>query len=176
MKLGLTLFILLLLPSFSFAASYPASCPVEARTIIDAVGGCSTIDSGQYSSIYGKCCSLSTTPGSGVPSKQIQKPTPQPDSETSSGSFAILVSILILGGLVYLVIWFVRKRKKKKGPVVQVMFEKKCPYCKSVIPGDATRCSHCQANLRSWLRRHPIWTVVLTLLAVLFIIVIIPLL
>lgn len=33
---------------------------------------------------------------------------------------------------------------------------KQCPYCKEQVPGNATKCSHCQSDLRSWMRKHPI--------------------
>ena len=192
--LTFTLGLFLLVPVFSFAASYPASCPSEAQAIVDAVGGCSTISESEYGAIYEKCCSVVITPTPPPATKKRLIPTPKPvpsltllpaspepspqlASETSSSSetlsddsSVILVLILILGGLAYLVIWFVRKRKKRKGSAEQAMPEKKCPYCKSAIPGDATRCSHCQANLRNWWRRHPIWTTILVLLSLLFII------
>lgn len=185
----LTAFLSFLFPVIAFGASYPASCPVEARAIVDAVGGCSTIDPGQYSSIYEKCCSVIATPARtitpaprpsakptiepGLTSEPTPEPSPESDSEeTVSDSLAILVLILflgVLGGLIYLVIWFIRKRKKKKGSV-PAMPEKKCPYCKSVVPGDSKFCSHCQADLRNWLRRHPIWTAIIALVLLVLII------
>lgn len=33
-----------------------------------------------------------------------------------------------------------------------------CPACKSVISQNATRCRFCQADLRSWVNRHPIFS------------------
>lgn len=33
---------------------------------------------------------------------------------------------------------------------------KSCHYCKEQVPNDAIKCSHCQSDLRSWLRKHPI--------------------
>lgn len=33
---------------------------------------------------------------------------------------------------------------------------KKCDYCKSEIDSEATRCSKCQADLRGYMKRHPI--------------------
>ena len=153
-------FLSFLLSPVTFGASYPTSCPTEAQAIVDAVGGCQAISCNQYEAICAKCC---------VKSEPILEPLPQSDSETSSDSFAILVIILILGGLAYLMIWFVRKRKKGEN-LAPNMLEKKCPYCKGVIPGDATRCSHCQADLRSWPRRHPILTAII-LLSLLFIII-----
>ncbi len=36
----------------------------------------------------------------------------------------------------------------------------KCRYCQTEIPDKAKRCPHCQGDLRSWFRRHPIWTAI----------------
>ena len=160
-------FLSFLLPVAVLGASYPASCPTEAQAIVDAVGGCPAIDPGQYSSIYEKCCSISETPASEPSLEPTPEPSPDSDQETPSDTVSIIVSTLILGGLGYSVMRFVLKRKKERSSA-PTMLEKKCPYCKGVIPGDATRCSHCQADLRNWLRRHPIWTVIITLLIVLF--------
>jgi hypothetical protein len=46
---------------------------------------------------------------------------------------------------------------------------KKCKSCKTEIDSKATKCPHCQADQRTWFRRHPILTGVL----ILFVIVII---
>jgi hypothetical protein len=127
------LFIFFFFPSLSFSASYPVSCPVEAESIIDAVGGCAVIDPGQYSSIYGKCCSTSATlvpesssePTLEEPQEYIPELTPdtitnpenisqQSNTGTLSAPFIILISILFWGGLICFVVWFVRKLKKKK--------------------------------------------------------------
>ncbi len=35
---------------------------------------------------------------------------------------------------------------------------KPCPFCKKDISSDAIKCPHCQSELRSWFRRHPIVT------------------
>lgn len=34
--------------------------------------------------------------------------------------------------------------------------KKKCGYCQKEIDSKATRCPYCQADLRSWFRKHPI--------------------
>lgn len=156
----LTAFLSFLTPTIVFGASYPASCPAEAQAIVNAVGGCSAIDPGQYSSIYGKCCSVSTIPGS----QPSLKPSPEPTPGTSSTLLIVIISIIVWGGLAYFIVWFIRKRKKKKGSTPSVP-EKKCPYCKEVIPGDATRCSHCQADLRNWPRRHLVLTVIIAIVS-----------
>ena len=35
---------------------------------------------------------------------------------------------------------------------------KKCPSCYADVPLKATRCSHCQADFRNWINRHPFLT------------------
>lgn len=172
MKPLLTLLLFLLLAPSSFGAAYPASCPSEARAIVEAVGGCAAIGS-QYEAIYSKCCSLGTAPASKQsptpplvpPSKNsapAAQPSPVPSSESSSLPYALIV-VLFWVGSDYLFKWFVRRRNKQKISAPAAV-EKKCPYCKSVIPVDATRCSHCQADLRSWPRRHLILTAIAALL------------
>lgn len=41
---------------------------------------------------------------------------------------------------------------------------KKCPRCKEKIEDGATKCKHCQADLRNWFVRHKFWTVVIILI------------
>src|SRR3989344_2011258 len=104
-------FLSFLLPVAVLGASYPASCPTEAQAIVDAVGGCSAIDPGQYSSIYEKCCSASATPASEPSSEQtldepfseptLEEPSLEPAPDTSDTSSYILISILTWGGLIY---------------------------------------------------------------------------
>ena len=36
---------------------------------------------------------------------------------------------------------------------------KLCSHCQKEIPKKATRCSYCQSDLRSWINRHPVLTV-----------------
>ncbi|OGZ08133.1 MAG: hypothetical protein A3C93_00845 [Candidatus Lloydbacteria bacterium RIFCSPHIGHO2_02_FULL_54_17] len=67
MKFFKQLLALIALPTLFFgspvlAATYPATCPAEAQGIVDAVGGCATINPTDYSAIYGKCCSAPATP------------------------------------------------------------------------------------------------------------------
>ena len=126
-SLALAALLLLLSPVIAFAASYPASCPAEAQAIVNAVGGCSAIDPDQYSSIYEKCCSVNGAQNPQPPSEPTfeleepaTEPSPEPTSDTpssdaSSTSLDTLISILVWGGLIYFVVWFVRKLRKKKG-------------------------------------------------------------
>ncbi len=41
---------------------------------------------------------------------------------------------------------------------------KLCSACRAEVPFDAKKCQHCRQDLRSWPRRHPIWTFILGLL------------
>ena len=41
-----------------------------------------------------------------------------------------------------------------------------CKYCQSEIDQKATRCPKCQGDLRNWISRHPILTILLVLLGV----------
>jgi putative nucleic acid binding protein len=43
---------------------------------------------------------------------------------------------------------------------------KKCKSCKTEIDAKASKCPHCQADQRGWFRRHPVWTVILTLIVI----------
>ena len=60
-KFTLITIFYLLISNFSFAQTYPASCPDEARAIVEAVGGCAEVDNGQYSAVYDNCCAVSAT-------------------------------------------------------------------------------------------------------------------
>lgn len=40
---------------------------------------------------------------------------------------------------------------------------KKCPKCKEDVLKGAERCKHCQADIRSWYKRHPNWTAIIAL-------------
>lgn len=55
-------YFLFLISNTAFAASYPASCPKEAKAIVDAVGGCSSINKNLYSAVYEKCCAIKPIP------------------------------------------------------------------------------------------------------------------
>lgn len=43
---------------------------------------------------------------------------------------------------------------------------KKCKFCQSKIDQKATRCPRCQGDLRNWISRHPIITILLVLFGV----------
>lgn len=71
-KITISLLLFLFTP-FSFAASYPSSCPAEAKAIVEAVGGCSAVNKNQYPSVYEKCCAL---PAPVTPKPMPVKPLP----------------------------------------------------------------------------------------------------
>lgn len=41
-----------------------------------------------------------------------------------------------------------------------------CRYCKKEIDGKASKCPHCQADLRNWFFRHPIISIILVLVVI----------
>lgn len=43
---------------------------------------------------------------------------------------------------------------------------KSCPHCKATIDSAAKKCQHCQTDLRNWIVRHPVWTVILIIVIV----------
>lgn len=47
---------------------------------------------------------------------------------------------------------------------------KVCNHCKESVAADAKKCPHCQSDLRSWPRRHPIATILLALFGLPFIV------
>lgn len=65
----------------AFAASYPASCPTEARSILNAVGGCSSVKKSQYPTVYEKCCAMAKDVPNLAPATQTQKLVEAPQSE-----------------------------------------------------------------------------------------------
>jgi hypothetical protein len=116
-------FLLFLSVSFSFAASYPASCPVEAQTIVNAVGGCTAISPTKYGAIYSKCCSVQSSPApKPVPppaplpapppmTTPIDQPLPVP-APSAADIVVIVLFIYVFPGLIGL--WFSRWYLKRK--------------------------------------------------------------
>lgn len=43
---------------------------------------------------------------------------------------------------------------------------KKCPKCMKEVDAKALKCPHCQSDLRSWIRQHPIGVLILVLIFV----------
>jgi large conductance mechanosensitive channel len=63
--------------------------------------------------------------------------------------FNTLISFLIVSFAVFILIRYINKLKRpepKAQPVVASI--KKCPYCFSDIPVEATRCPHCTSELK----------------------------
>jgi large conductance mechanosensitive channel len=59
-----------------------------------------------------------------------------------------IMSFLIVAFAVFLLIRSINKMKKKEETPPAKPTTKECPYCFSVIPVKATRCSHCTSELK----------------------------
>lgn len=61
------------------------------------------------------------------------------------GSFIqSIIDFVILALIVFIMIQQINKLKDEEPPAPEA---RKCPYCKSEIPDDATRCPHCTSQL-----------------------------
>ena len=58
-----------------------------------------------------------------------------------------VLDFLIIAFSIFFVIRQLSKFKKKEEQVIEVLTVKKCNYCKTDIPIDATRCPHCTSVL-----------------------------
>lgn len=64
------------------------------------------------------------------------------------GSFITQVlDFLIVAIVIFFALKVLVKFKKPEAPVEEAPTTKVCPYCKSEIPIDATRCGHCTSQL-----------------------------
>ena len=64
------------------------------------------------------------------------------------GSFITQVlDFLIVAIVIFFALKVLVKFKKTEAPVEEAPTTKVCPYCKSEIPIDATRCGHCTSQL-----------------------------
>ena len=64
------------------------------------------------------------------------------------GSFiTAVINFLILALVVFI---FVKQMNKMKKEVPAAPTDKECPYCKSMIPIEATRCPHCTSKLAGY--------------------------
>lgn len=64
------------------------------------------------------------------------------------GSFiTAVINFLIMALVVFI---FVKQMNKMKKEVPAVPTDKECPYCKSMIPIEATRCPHCTSKLAGY--------------------------
>ncbi|MDD3723138.1 MAG: zinc ribbon domain-containing protein [Lutibacter sp.] len=50
----------------------------------------------------------------------------------------------------------------------KTILTKSCPHCKATIDKTAKKCQHCQTDLRNWINRHPIWTVIILIFLIPF--------
>lgn len=64
------------------------------------------------------------------------------------GSFITgVINFLIMAFVVFVVIKQLNKLHRKPEAAPAVPTEKECPYCKTMIPIEATRCPHCTSQL-----------------------------
>lgn len=64
------------------------------------------------------------------------------------GSFiAAVVNFLLIALVLFLIIKAINRFHRKKEPVLDEPTVQICPYCKSAIAIDATRCPHCTSEL-----------------------------
>lgn len=64
------------------------------------------------------------------------------------GSFiSAIINFLIVTFVIFILIKQLSKLKKKEAPVETAPTTKVCPYCKSEINIEATRCPHCTSEL-----------------------------
>ena len=64
------------------------------------------------------------------------------------GSFITAVINFLL--MAFVVFIFVKQMNKMKKEVPAAPTDKECPYCKSMIPIEATRCPHCTSKLAGY--------------------------
>ena len=71
-------------------------------------------------------------------------------SQIKIGSFInAVITFLIIAFVLFLIVKSMNKlHKKKEEPIVET--EKSCPYCKSKIDIDATRCPNCTSKLENY--------------------------
>lgn len=74
------------------------------------------------------------------------------DAALNYGNFiAAIINFLIMAFIVFMIMkvmnGFADKLKKKEEPKEEAPTTKKCPYCFSEIPIEATRCAHCTSML-----------------------------
>lgn len=74
------------------------------------------------------------------------------DAALNYGNFiASIINFLIMAFIVFMIMkvmnGFAEKMKKKEEPKEEAPTTKKCPYCLSEIPIEATRCAHCTSVL-----------------------------
>jgi len=58
-----------------------------------------------------------------------------------------IIDFLIIAFFIFLTVKLVNKTKKKPAPQPEAPKPRLCPYCKTEIPQEATRCPHCTSQL-----------------------------
>ena len=58
------------------------------------------------------------------------------------------ISFIITAWAVFMLVKFISKLKKQPAPVEAVPTTKECPFCKSIININATKCPHCTSELK----------------------------
>lgn len=58
-----------------------------------------------------------------------------------------IIDFIIIAFAIFMVVRAINKAKKPEEPVVEVPATKECPYCKSQVALEASRCPHCTSVL-----------------------------
>lgn len=58
-----------------------------------------------------------------------------------------LISFVIMAFVVFMLVKSINKLKKEEKPASAAPTTKKCPFCKTDIPLEATKCPHCTSTL-----------------------------
>ena len=58
-----------------------------------------------------------------------------------------VINFFIIAFCIFAMVKFINKLKRPAPPAAPAKEPRKCPYCKSVIADDATRCPHCTSQL-----------------------------
>lgn len=70
------------------------------------------------------------------------------DSKIGIGAFvAAIINFLLIALVLFSIIKAINKMKKEEPAAEEEPTTKECPYCKSEIPVEATRCPHCTSEL-----------------------------
>ena len=58
-----------------------------------------------------------------------------------------VINFIIMAFVVFMIVKVMNKLKEEPAPAPAAPTTKKCPFCKTDIPLDATRCPHCTSSL-----------------------------
>ena len=59
-----------------------------------------------------------------------------------------VIDFVLIALCVFLVVKFISRFKRKEEPAAPAKEPRLCPYCKTEIPEEATRCPHCTSELK----------------------------